>query len=187
MDSFDAYLNGVSQLLLQLPRDDIVQVIDVLERARAEGRRVFVFGNGGSAATAAHLVCDLVKNTVQEGKPRFRAISLNDNMSTISAYANDCGYETVFAEPLVSLAAPGDVAIGISASGNSANVLRAMDVAQGHGLVRIGFTGYEGGKLKDKVDVCVIVPSEDMQQIEDAHLVIAHVIFRALCQGSVRI
>jgi len=176
-----AYFESVSEVLLKLPRDSIAKVIAILKRARAEGRRIFIFGNGGSAATASHFACDLGKGTVQEGKPRFKIIALNDNMPTFSAYANDLGYETVFAEPLVTLSGPGDVAIGISASGNSLNVLQAMDVARERGLATIGLTGFQGGKIKDKVDIYIIVPSNSMQQIEDAHLVILHAIFLALC------
>jgi len=181
MENAEAYLRDVSEVLLQLPHDRITDVIAVLEQARAEGRRIFVFGNGGSAATASHFACDLGKGTVQESQPRFKVMALNDNIPLLTAYANDFGYETVFAEPLGSLSEPGDVAIGISASGNSANVLRAMDVARERELVTVGLTGFQGGRLKDKVDICIIVPSDSMQQIEDAHLVILHAIFLALC------
>ncbi|HAL61609.1 MAG TPA: phosphoheptose isomerase [Chloroflexi bacterium] len=181
MENAEAYLRDVSEVLLQLPHDRITDVIAVLEQARAEGRRIFVFGNGGSAATASHFACDLGKGTVQESQPRFKVMALNDNIPLLTAYANDFGYETVFAEPLASLSEPGDVAIGISASGNSANVLRAMDVARERELVTVGLTGFQGGRLKDKVDICIIVPSDSMQQIEDAHLVILHAIFLALC------
>ena len=181
VEQIQEYLDQMCQTLQNLPRNEIAQAIEILAKARREGRRIFVFGNGGSAATASHFVCDLGKGTVQEGKPRFRVIALNDNMALFSAYANDFGYETVFAEPLASLAESGDVAIGISTSGNSANVLRAMDVARERGLTTIGLTGFQGGKLKDKVDLCIIVPSDSMQRIEDAHLVILHAVFLALC------
>jgi D-sedoheptulose 7-phosphate isomerase len=145
-------------------------------------------GNGGSAAMASHFACDLGKGTVQEGKPHFKVISLNDNVPLLTAYANDFGYETVFAEPLASLAEPGDVAIAISSSGNSPNVLRAMDVARELGLTTIGITGFEGGRLKKKVDVCVIVPADSqhpdgMQHAEDGQWVVLHVIFVAIRQG----
>ena len=177
----EQYFRQVSSVLQRLPLEEIAAVVRILERAREEGRRVFLFGNGGSAATASHFGCDLGKGTVQEGRPRFRVIILNDNVPLLTAYANDVGYEVVFAEPLASLGEPGDVAIGISASGNSPNVLRAMDVAHKRRMTTIGITGYQGGKLKEKVDVCVIVSSDSMQQIEDAHLVILHAVFLALC------
>lgn len=184
MDVAKRYFRNIAAVLLNLPAEGIAQTVKALEGARDEGGRVFIFGNGGSAATASHFVCDLVKGTVQSGKPRLQAFALNDNMPLFSAYANDLSYETVFAEPLASLGEVGDIAIGISASGESANVLRAMDVARERGLVTVGLTGFQGGRLKDKVDICIIVPSNSMQQIEDIHLIILHAIFLALCEGK---
>ncbi|MBI3764725.1 MAG: SIS domain-containing protein [Chloroflexi bacterium] len=167
-------------MLRTMPGDRIAQVVAILRRARAAGRRIFLFGNGGSAATASHFACDLAKLTRREGQPDFKVIALTDNLPIFSAYANDNGYETVFAEPLKSLAEPGDVAIGLSTSGQSANVLRALEAARALGLTTIGFTGYDGGALKDKVEVCVIVPARHVGQIEDAHHVLQHAICRAL-------
>mgnify|MGYP000483427885 CR=1 FL=1 len=179
----ESYLSGLQELIERLPVGRIEALVELLKEARDRGGCVFVFGNGGSAATADHFACDLGKGTVQKGKPRFRVVALY-GLSTFSAYANDMGYEWVFAEPLRSLARPGDVAIGISASGNSENVLRAMMVAQELGLHTVGITGYQGGKLKDLVDLCIIVPSDDMQHIEDAHLAIIHAVSRALLDGD---
>ncbi|MBC7250700.1 MAG: SIS domain-containing protein [Anaerolineae bacterium] len=181
MNNTQQYFAETSRILQNMPQDEIAQTIDILRQARMEGRRIFVMGNGGSAAMASHFVCDLGKGTVEEGRPRFKVMSLNDNTPLLTAYANDCGYDTVFAEPLASLAEPGDVAIAISSSGNSPNVLRAMDVARDRGLTTIGITGFQGGKLKDKVDVCVIVPSDHMQHIEDGQWAVLHAIFLALC------
>ncbi len=181
MEPIQSYLDQMCQVLQNLPQDEIAHMIEVLDRARHEGRRVFLFGNGGSAATASHIAVDFLKGTAKPDKPRLKVITLNDGIPILTAYANDYGYETVFAGPLEALAEPGDVAIGISTSGNSANVLRAMDVARERGLTTVGLTGFQGGRLKDKVDLCIIVPSESMQQIEDAHLVILHAIFLALC------
>jgi D-sedoheptulose 7-phosphate isomerase len=182
------YLDEIDRILQNLPQAEIARTIDILTRARTEGKRIFVMGNGGSAAMASHFVCDLGKGTVQEGKARFKIMSLNDNVPLLTAYANDFGYETVFAEPLASLAEPGDVAIAISSSGNSPNVLRAMDVARERGLTTIGITGFEGGQLKEKVDVCVIVPADaqhpdGMQHAEDGQWVVLHAIFVAIRQG----
>lgn len=182
MELIQSYLDEMSRVLQSLPQEEIAQVIEVLDRARTEGRHVFLFGNGGSAATASHIAVDFIKGTARPGNPRLKVMALNDGIPTLTAYANDYGYETVFAGPLEALAEPGDVAIGVSGSGNSANVLRAMDVARERGLARIGLTGYQGGQLKNKVDLCIIVPSDSMQQIEDAHLVILHVVFLALCE-----
>jgi D-sedoheptulose 7-phosphate isomerase len=182
------YLDEIGRVLQNLPQAEIARTIDILTQARTEGKRIFVMGNGGSAAMASHFVCDLGKGTVQEGKTRFKIMSLNDNVPLLTAYANDFGYETVFAEPLASLAEPGDVAIAISSSGNSTNVLRAMEVARERGLTTIAITGFEGGQLEEKVDVCVIVPAESqhpdgMQHAEDGQWVVLHVIFVAIRQG----
>jgi D-sedoheptulose 7-phosphate isomerase len=188
MEYVARYLDEVRQALSDLPQTEIVRAIDILTQARAEGKMIFVMGNGGSAAMASHFACDLGKGTVQEGRPRFKVLSLNDNVPLLTAYGNDYGYETVFAEPLASLAAPGDVAIAISSSGNSPNVLHAMDVARQRGLTTIGVTGYEGGRLRGKVDLCVIVPADpqhpdSMQHVEDGQWVILHTIFVAIRHG----
>lgn len=177
--TMEEYIQGLSQVLGCLPFGQIAKFAQLLRRAREEGRCVFVFGNGGSAAAASHFACDMGKGTVREGEPRFRVVTLHD-IATFSAYANDMGYEQVFAEPLRSLAREGDMAVGISASGNSPNVLRAMEAARELNLATVGLTGYQGGRLKDLVDLCIIVPSGDMQHIEDAHLAIIHAVFRAL-------
>ncbi|MEM4546845.1 MAG: SIS domain-containing protein [Nitrososphaerota archaeon] len=175
----ERYVQGLSQVLGQLPFGQIARFVELLQRIREEGKSIFVFGNGGSAAAASHFACDLGKGTVQEGKARLRVVTLHD-IVTFSAYANDRGYEWVFAEPLLSLAQKGDMAVGISTSGNSPNIIKAMEVARKLGLITIGLTGYDGGQLKSLVDLCIIVPSEDMQYIEDAHLSIIHAVFRAL-------
>jgi D-sedoheptulose 7-phosphate isomerase len=173
------YIMELVEVLNKLPQKPIIQLIGLLERARAEGHFVFVFGNGGSAATATHMACDLGKNTVRTNTLQLRTISLNDNLATLSAYANDQGYESVFAEPLRSLAKPGDVVIAISGSGNSPNVLRAVEVAHDHGLTTVALTGL-GGRLKDMVDICVAVPSDQIEQIEDVHLIVDHILTVAL-------
>ncbi len=180
----DNYLAALNAVLADLPRAPLAQVIAILKDAQADQRRVFVFGNGGSAATASHMVCDLGKNTVQDGKPRLRISALNDNMPTFSAYANDEGYDLVFAQPIQTLAEPGDVVIAISGSGNSPNVLCGVQIARQRGLITVGLTGFAGGQLKSLVDVCVIVPSDNIQYVEDAHLVINHILTRALCDSQ---
>ncbi len=176
------YLETLADTLARVPREPIEEIVAVLRRARRERRQIFLMGNGGSAATASHWVNDLLKSAVVPGEPRFKVACLADNVATLTAYANDTSYEMIFAEPLVALAEPGDVVIALSGSGNSPNVLRAMDVACNLGLTRIGLAGFAGGKLKAKCQVCVVVPSDSMQIIEDAHLAVAHAIFRALCE-----
>ena len=177
-----SYFQKVAAVLPAIPAEPVEQIIATLRQARANGQRIFVFGNGGSAANASHIVNDMIKSTIQPGRPRMKLICLSDNVPTLTAYANDVSYDIVYAEPLASLAEPGDVAIALSGSGNSPNVLRAMDVAQEMGVTRIGLTGRDGGKLKDQCDICVIVPTDSMQVIEDAHLVILHAVFLALCE-----
>ena len=174
------YFHKVSETLLNIPLEPIERIVTILRQARTRGLRIFTLGNGGSAANASHFVNDMVKSTVKAGMPRYRLICLSDNIPTLTAYANDFTYDSVFAEPLAALADKGDVVIALSGSGNSPNVLRAMDVAQQMGLIRIGLTGRDGGKLKDACEVCTIVPTDSMQVIEDAHLVILHAVFLEL-------
>ena len=180
MSYIDRYLNEINHTLHQLPQDQIAQIIHILKQARSERRQIFLIGNGGSAATASHLANDLIKSTVAAGKPRMKVIALTDNIPIMLAYANDCGYETIFAEPLDALAAPGDVLVAFSGSGRSPNVLRALDLARQRGLTSIGFTGRDGGEMPGRCDVCLIVPCQPMEQIEDIHVVLAHLIYSAI-------
>jgi len=182
MESVDNYVAEIQQVLRLLPRTEISQAVGILAQARERGSRVFIFGNGGSAATALHFVCDLGKGTIEEGKPRLKAQALVGNQSLLSAFANDCGYASVFAKQLESLAEQGDIAIAISASGNSENVLRATDLAQEKGLISIGIVGFDGGQLASRVDLCILVPCRSMEAVEDAHLVVAHAISTGLRQ-----
>jgi D-sedoheptulose 7-phosphate isomerase len=137
-------------------------------------------GNGGSASTASHMACDLAKQTVMAGRPRFRVIALTDNMALFSAYANDNGYENVFAEQLASFVRPADIVIGISGSGNSLNVIKAIELAKKVGAVSIGWTGFDGGRLAQIVDLSLNVPNYCMEQVEDVHLMLEHLMVTAL-------
>lgn len=175
-----SYVQEIQTTLGQLPWDEIHQIIDILRDACLEGRQVLTLGNGGSAATASHFACDLGKGTRMPGGNRFRVVALTDNMVTFSAYANDCGYEHVFSQQLASLMQPGDVVIGISGSGNSANVINAMQAAREGGATTIGFVGFDGGRLKDVVDFCLHIENNCMEQVEDVHLVLEHLICSAL-------
>jgi len=156
------------------------RIASILLRARTEDRTIFFFGNGGSASTASHFVTDIAKvagGTAGLGKgKRFRCMSLNDNTPGVTAWANDVGYPEVFSGQLQALAEKGDVAVAISGSGNSPNVLEGVKAAHAMGLTTIGLTGMGGGKLKDLVDVPLIVPSSSMQHTEDAHLVVCHIL-----------
>jgi len=170
----DAYLRRVARILDELPREPVDRLVDQLEDAWRRNAQVFLLGNGGSAAAAAHLACDLGKGTVHPGKRRMRIIPLVDNVPLITAWANDTAYERIFAEQLAGLVRPGDVVIAISGSGNSPNVLRAVEHAKMAGATSVGITGFEGGRLAGMVDVPVIVPDTCMERIEDVHLAIGH-------------
>jgi len=174
------YLNEVGNILRQLPQDQIAQIIQILKQARLDRKQIFLIGNGGSAATASHFANDLLKSTVAADKPRMKVIALTDNIPIMMAYANDCGYETIFAEPLDALAAPGDVLVAFSGSGRSPNVLRALDLARQRGLTTVGFAGRDGGEMPERCDVCLVVPCQPMEQIEDVHIVLAHLIYSAI-------
>ncbi len=153
-------------------------VLRLLEDAYQQGHRVFIMGNGGSAATASHFALDLAKNTIMPSAPRLKAISLTDHVPLITAWSNDTAYEHIFAEQLANMIEPGDVVIGISASGNSPNVINAMKLTKQHRGFTIGLLGAKGGKLKDIVDAYVLAPGQNIEQEEDAHMILAHVITR---------
>ncbi len=142
--------------------------------------QIFILGNGGSAATASHMANDLNKLTITPGKPRFKAIALTDNIPLMTAWGNDNSYEDIFAEQLINFIRPDDVVVAISASGNSPNVLRAVQVARQHGALTIGLTGDTGGKLKGLVDYCVLTPTGHICQQEDCHLIVEHAIANTL-------
>lgn len=180
MDSVRSYIEGLQKTLDQLPEDRINQVIDLMHTARMERRQVFIMGNGGSASTASHFVCDLGKNTRTGSLPNYKVIGLTDNMAIFSALANDEGYDSVFAQQLTSFVQAGDVVVGISASGKSPNVLRAIEVANQAGAITVGFTGFDGGHLADMVQIHVHVPSNSIEHVEDIHLALEHMISQAL-------
>jgi D-sedoheptulose 7-phosphate isomerase len=169
-------MGEVQDLLDRVPHFPIQDVISILAHARFNNKQVIIMGNGGSAATASHFACDLGKGTLLPDLPRFRVIALTDNMPLFSALANDYGYDYVFSEQLQSLIQPGDVVIGISGSGNSANVLNAMKSAREAKAITIGFVGFDGGLLKDLTDVYIHVPSHNIEQVEDVHLILEHLI-----------
>jgi D-sedoheptulose 7-phosphate isomerase len=174
------YFSQLQEVIANLPTDLVDRVIVLLLESAQHGKKVFILGNGGSASTASHFACDLAKNTQVPGAPQFRVIGLTDNMALMTAWANDTSFENVFAAQLDPLVEAGDVVIGISCSGNSDNVLKAIEVAQQHGATTIGFTGDDGGKLKQMVDVCLRVPSPRIEQQEDAHLILEHCICAAV-------
>ena len=172
------YLDELKSILDGLHLPEVESVCDLLFRAYQEGRTVFVFGNGGSAAMASHIVGDWAKETVaaESAKP-FKVLSLTDNLPLITAWANDEGYESTFSGQMKNFIEPGDVAFALSTSGGSANVLKGLELARKVGATTVGLTGEDGGKMKALLDVGIFVPSRNTQQIQNAHLILLHWIF----------
>jgi D-sedoheptulose 7-phosphate isomerase len=175
------------QLLSTIAAVDVVRVSQAIEwfqETRREGRSIFVAGNGGSAATASHFVCDMVKGA-SFGKPsRFRILSLNDAVPTMTAYSNDVSYADAIVEQLKNFAQPGDLYMAISGSGNSANVAKAMEYANSIGCRTLALTGRDGGKLGAIAGLNLHVPEAHMGRIEDAHHVICHMICYSFMDGE---
>lgn len=180
MELIQNYISTLQLTMDQLPHKTIADVIAVLQQARMRGSQVFILGNGGSASTASHFVCDLAKNTRQENLPHFRVIGLTDNMALFSALANDEGYESVFAEQLASLVRPGDIVIAISTSGNSKNVIKAVEAARRFDATVIGFTGFDGGCLAQLANINLHVNSNIIEHVEDIHLMLEHLIVKII-------
>jgi phosphoheptose isomerase len=174
------YIDGMADLLRKVDPAPIDELADCVFQAWRDGRRVFVFGNGGSAYNASHWVTDLVKTAAVDGQKRLAAISLVDNTGLTTAIGNDLSYDETFSYPLETFAQPGDVAVGISCSGNSPNLLRAMQWARDHGLTVVALTGFAGGKAKDLADIHVNVPSDNYGLMEDLHMSVGHVVAQAL-------
>ncbi|MEJ2009659.1 MAG: SIS domain-containing protein [Acidobacteriota bacterium] len=178
-----AYLTELKKILDKLPLDQISKAADILFACYQADHTVFTFGNGGSGALASHLVADFGKGTHFPGPKelasvkRMKALSVTDSMPMITAWSNDAHYEDIFMRQIENFIQPGDVAFGISGSGNSTNVLKALQLARHVGATTVGLVGFGGGKMKDLLDCAIVVPSHSMQQVEDAHLVIGHMIF----------
>jgi D-sedoheptulose 7-phosphate isomerase len=154
----------------------VSRIVGLILEAHRDRRHVYVLGNGGSAATASHFACDLSKATVVGGRPRLRVTALGDNVALLTAWANDSGFERVFAEPLLNQLDPGDVVIAISASGNSPNVVEAVRIANEIGATTVGLLGFTGGKLLEMVALPLRVQSHDYGVVEDCHMVLGHAI-----------
>lgn len=179
-DPVEIYLSHLATVLAALSRDAIWTAVDLLLDAGRQGRRIYLIGNGGSAATASHMANDLNKQASVPGRPLLRAIALTDNVPLITAWSNDEDYAECFARQLVNHVEPDDVVLAISTSGCSANILRAIELARAAGARTIAFTGRDGGALPGLVDCCIHVPSDHIGQQEDVHLVLNHVISMAI-------
>jgi D-sedoheptulose 7-phosphate isomerase len=173
------YLNDVRRCLDALPTADVARFLECLERAYQDDRQVYLIGNGGSAATASHMACDLAKNVYPAAAStvrRFRVTSLTDNVALITALANDCGYDRVFSEQLNNLLQKDDLLIAVSASGNSPNIIDAIALARERGARTAALLGFGGGRARDLVDVALVVDSDDYGHVEDLHLVLNHLV-----------
>ncbi len=173
------YLAEIRKILDSIENDlvrSIDELVSILLKARDTRNTVFIMGNGGSALTASHFVGDLSKGTIVEGFSRFKAVALTDNVTNIMAWANDTNYDEIFIEQLKNLMEPNDIVIGISASGNSKNVIQAIEYANENGGITIGFSGYDGGQLIKSALKNIHVPSSYMQRVEDIHLLIEHLV-----------
>jgi len=176
-DYSKSYIDYLTSVLNSIALSDIEKFVEVLLEARERGSSIFFIGNGGSAATASHFANDIAIGTRTSEKP-FRAISLCDNQAVITAIANDDGYEEIFSQQLQVLLKKQDVVIGISASGNSPNLLQAIDTSIKLGAITVGISAFDGGKMREMVDVSLHVPTEkgEYGPAEDAHMILDHLV-----------
>ncbi len=174
------FFTDLARVLALVPRDAVERTVELLLETRASGHRVYIIGNGGSAATASHFVCDLVKAARVPGVDSLRAFALTDNIPLFTAWANDSAYDRAFAEQVSALVDPGDVVIGVSASGNSPNVVAGLDAAAARGARTVGILGFDGGSARSRVDVAVHVSCNDYGLVEATHLAICHAITAAI-------
>ena len=172
----ESYQEGLVGVLGKLDLKKVNQAIEWFREARAEERHIFVCGNGGSGATASHFACDVLKCASYDRPQRFRIQSLSDPTPTITAFSNDVAYEVIFEEQLKSFAREGDLVMALSGSGNSPNVVRAVEYANSIGCRTIALTGHDGGKLGPIAGLEINVPYPHMGRIEDAHMAVCHMI-----------
>lgn len=176
MNFADQYKSELLRAIDTIDTSRVGTAIEWFKKAREEGRHIFVCGNGGSASTASHFACDIVKGASYQRDERFKIMALTDSLPTLTAYSNDVGYDSVFAEQLKNFAQPNDVVMCISGSGNSPNVVCAMEYANSIGCKTIALTGRDGGKVGSLAQLNIQVPVPHMGRIEDAHMIICHMI-----------
>ena len=174
------YLDGLKELFESLDLDQFEKIVKMILNAYDEGKNIFVMGNGGSGATASHFACDMNKGCCFDLEKKFKMICLNDNIPILLALANDASYDLVFVEQMRNFFNQGDLVIGISGSGNSKNVLNAIKYANKNGGNTVGLSGFSGGRLSQIVDVAFVAEVDDMQKVEDIHMIIIHMIMQAV-------
>ncbi len=180
----DNYFVKLKETIDRISKDELNSLMNLLETARNNGSTVFIMGNGGSAATASHYVCDFNKGVSLNQEKKYRFICLNDNIPSMMAYGNDMSYEDIFVYPLKTYFRPGDIVIGISGSGNSRNVVKAIEYANENEGISVALTGYDGGRLKQISQYNVHIPVDDMQIAEDLHMVLDHCMMKILSNSS---
>jgi D-sedoheptulose 7-phosphate isomerase len=174
------YLAKLRRIIGLVPAEMLDRAIECILEARSAGRRIYVMGNGGSAATASHFVCDIVKTAQVPGLAPVRAFALGENAALVTAWANDHAFERVFAEQINTLVEPEDIVIGITASGNSPNIVAGFEAAVERGAWTIAMVGFDGGAVQQMVDVAVHIPCHDYGLVEDTHAAMAHAITAAV-------
>ena len=174
------YIIDLKVVLERIYFDHFEEVVSLILDAYYGDQRIFTMGNGGSGSTASHFACDINKGCCMDLEKKFKMICLNDNMPTILALSNDVSYDVIFVEQLKNFFSPGDLVIGISGSGNSENVLRAITHARRNDGTTIGFSGFSGGQLSQMVDVSLVAEVDDMQKIEDMHMIAVHMIMQSV-------
>jgi len=174
------YLEKLSQTLHKIDIRDIDRCSDILLEAYENKKNIFICGNGGSAATASHFACDINKGVSLGLEKRFKIIALTDNLATITAYSNDLDYDDIFLEQLKNFYTTGDILIGISGSGNSKNVLNAIEYVNKNQGITIGWTGFDGGRLRQVSQYSVNANINDMQISEDIHMTLVHLMMKVL-------
>ena len=187
----DQFLSETRSIVDKIDRDKIDQITEALYDTWLRGARMYLMGNGGSASTASHLVNDFGKCTVLPGRKRFKVIGLTDNPALITALVNDNGFDNLYSEQLLNFIEPGDTLVGFSAHGGSGkdkaglwsqNLLKAYGIAKEHGVKTIGFSGYDGGAMKEICDLCLVVPVHNTQHVENFHLSVGHLICNRLIE-----
>lgn len=183
VNEINDYLEMLKKVIDNLDRNEIDRTMQAIVEKYHEEAAVYIFGNGGSAATASHFVCDFNKGACMNAKKKFRFQCLNDNVPIMTAISNDISYDDVFSFQLQNLAKPEDLVIAVSGSGNSRNIVKALEAAKQIGCAIIGITGFDGGIVKQLADYNLHVNIDDMQKVEDIHMVFDHLIMKILCES----
>jgi D-sedoheptulose 7-phosphate isomerase len=172
------YQTRINDIIRNLDTESVVKAAEAIEKAGVEGKTIFVIGNGGSSAVASHFIEDFGPNSLVEDKPGFRMVSLTDNVASVTAIANDAGFENIFAHQLQANMHKGDILLAMSVSGNSENIIRGVKYAKEHSGYTIGFAGFEGGRIKEECDLCIHVPTtlDEYGPVEDVFSILGHII-----------